>query len=272
MLHDKSFISVLNGLGNDLVFYISAIDIIILKSTVSSGNLRFPHKALDLHEIIFVGNIQKRLGNLPAVDTVDHIFYAVVSGTGKLHLTVLDIFKGDFRMGKRQLLHQSIDVTGFCHIGFQEFAPCRCIVKEVSDQKCCSLRCPHFLQRLFFSAFDHITGTTDPGRSLCDQLHLGDGGNTGKCFTTEAKRGNVGQVFYFFNFTCGMAEKSKRNLLCIHSGAIVRDTDQLFSAVCDLYSNSGSTCVNGIFHKLFYNRGGALYDLSCCDLINGILV
>ena len=118
MLHDKSFISVLNGLGNDPVFYISAIDIIILKSTVSSGNLRFPHKALDLHEIIFVGNIQKRLGNLPAVDTVDHIFYAVVSGTGKLHLTVLDIFKGDFRMGKRQLLHQSIDVTGFCHIGF----------------------------------------------------------------------------------------------------------------------------------------------------------
>ena len=118
MLHDKSFISVFNGLGNDLVFYISAIDIIILKSTVSSGNFRFPHKALDLHEIIFVGNIQKRLGNLPAVDTVDHIFYAVVSGTGKLHLTVLDIFKGDFRMGKRQLLHQSIDVTGFCHIGF----------------------------------------------------------------------------------------------------------------------------------------------------------
>ena len=69
-----------------------------------------------------------------------------------------------------------------------------------------------------------------------------------------------------------MAEKSKRNLLCIHSGAIVRDTNQLFSAVCDLYSNSGSTCVNGIFHKLFYNRGGALYDLSCCNLINGILV
>jgi len=133
MLHDKSLISVLNGLGNDLVFNIPAIDIIILKSTVSSGNLRFPHKALDLHEIIFIGNIQKRLGDLPSVNTVDHVFYTVVSGTGKLHLTVLDIFKGDFRMGKRQLLHQSIDVTGFCHIGFQEFASCRCIVKEVSN-------------------------------------------------------------------------------------------------------------------------------------------
>ena len=175
-------------------------------------------------------------------------------------------------MGKRQLLHQSIDVTGFCHIGFQEFASCRCIVKKVSDQKCCSLRRPHFLQRLFFSTFDHITGTTDGRRRFCDQLHLGDGGNTGKCLATEAKRSNVSQVFYFFNFTCGMAEKSERNLFGLHSGTVIRDTDQLFPAVCDLYSDSGSACVNGIFHKLFYNRGGALYDLSCCDLINGILV
>ena len=118
MLHDQSFISVLNSLGNDLVFYIPTIDIIIFKSTVSSGNLRLSHKTFDFHEIIFVGNFQKRFGDIPSVDTVDHIFYAVVSGTGKLHLTVLDIFKGDFRMGKRQLLHQSIDVTGFCHIGF----------------------------------------------------------------------------------------------------------------------------------------------------------
>ena len=81
MLHDKAFISILNSLGNNLVFYIPAIDIIIFKSTVSSGNLRLSYKSLDLHEIIFVGNFQKRFGDIPSVNTVDHIFYTVVSGT-----------------------------------------------------------------------------------------------------------------------------------------------------------------------------------------------
>ena len=204
MLHDQSFIPILNSLGNDLVFYIPAIDIIILKRAVSSGNLRFSHKAFDLHKIIFIGDFQKCFGDLPSVNAVDHILYAVISGTGKFHLTILDIFKGNFRMGKRQLFHQSIDVTGLCHIGFQKFASCRCVVKKVPDQEGGSLRCAHLLQRLFFSTFDHIAGTADGRRSFCDQFYLGNCGNTGKSLATKAQGGNMCQVFHFFNLACSM--------------------------------------------------------------------
>ena len=112
MLHDQSFIPILNSLGNDLVFYIPAIEIIILKSAVSSGNFRFSHKAFDLHKIIFIGDFQKCFGDLPSVNAVDHILYAVISVTVKFHLTILDIFKGNFRVGKGKLLHHGSNIIG----------------------------------------------------------------------------------------------------------------------------------------------------------------
>ena len=69
-----------------------------------------------------------------------------------------------------------------------------------------------------------------------------------------------------------MAEKGKRNLVCLNACSVVCNTDQLLSAVCDLHRDRRGSCVNGIFHQLFYNRRGAFHHFSCCDLVNGILV
>ena len=105
MLHQKTLVGVLYGFCDNVVFYIAAIDIIILKASVSSGNFRFSHKPGDLHKIIFKFRIQKRFCDVSAVNAVDHIFYAVISGAVKLYLPVLDVFKRNLRMGQSKLLH-----------------------------------------------------------------------------------------------------------------------------------------------------------------------
>ncbi len=69
------------------------------------------------------------------------------------------------------------------------------------------------------------------------------------------RRGNVGQVFYFFNFTCAWRRKASEPALHPFR-SIIRDTDQLFSAVCDLYSNSGSTCVMAFSTSSFTTEEG----------------
>ena len=53
VMHEKFFVSILNGLGDDFVFDKTAIDLIILKITVAPGNLRFSGKARKLHKVIF---------------------------------------------------------------------------------------------------------------------------------------------------------------------------------------------------------------------------
>ena len=110
MLHEKSLIGILDSLCNDPVFYKTSVNIVILKSTVASGNLRFSHKTLNLHEIILVGYFKKCFGNISSIYIINHIFYIVITGCVKLHLFILDIFKRNLRMGQCQLLHQSADI------------------------------------------------------------------------------------------------------------------------------------------------------------------
>ena len=110
MLHKKPFIGILDSLCNDPVFYKASVNIVILKSTVASGNLRFSHKTLNLHEIILVGYFKKCFGNISSIYIINHIFYIVITGCVKLHLFILDIFKRNLRMGQCQLFHQSADI------------------------------------------------------------------------------------------------------------------------------------------------------------------
>ena len=116
MLHQKAFVRVLNGFGDDIVLDITTIDVIILKRTVSPRDLRFSDKAGDLHERILLLDFEKRFGDIPAIHTVDHIFDTVVAGSMQLDLFILDVFKRDRRMRKCKLFHQGMDIIRLCCI------------------------------------------------------------------------------------------------------------------------------------------------------------
>ena len=174
------------------------------------------------------------------------------------------------RQGK--LFHQRMDIICFCHIWFQEFTSRRCIIKKISHKKRRSFRRSELFQRNFLPTFNHITGTADIWRSFCDQFYLWNSCNTGKCLTTEPQRCNVLQIFDLLNFTCRMTQKCKRNLLRFHSGSIICDADQLFSAICDLHSHSRCSGIYGILYQFFYNRRRTLHYLPCSNLVNCVLI
>ena len=116
MLHQKAFVRVLNGFRDDIVLDIAAIDVIILKRTVSPRDLRFSDKAGDLHKRILLLDLEKRFGDIPAIHAVDHIFDTVVAGSMQLDLFILDVFKRDLRMRKCKLFHQGMDIIRLCCI------------------------------------------------------------------------------------------------------------------------------------------------------------
>ena len=172
VLHHKALVGILNCFCNNVVFYVSAIDIVVFKGTVSTGNFRFSRISLHLHKVVLIGNFHQRFRDISAVNIINDILHTVISGSVKLHLFILNILKRDFRMGKGKLLHHSTDIVCLCHIRLQKLASCRGIVKKISHQKGGSLRCSHFLYFLLYAALDDITDSAYGIRRLCDQLHL----------------------------------------------------------------------------------------------------
>ena len=54
VLHQKTFVGILNGFGYDLIFHISPIDIIILKITVSSADRGLSNISFQAEKFILI--------------------------------------------------------------------------------------------------------------------------------------------------------------------------------------------------------------------------
>ena len=98
MLHHKRMISIFHCFCHDLTLYISSIDIIIFKITVSTGNYGFPDKSFEMKIFVFMIDFQKTGGDIPAIDMIDHIFFPGIAGSMHFCLPVIDKFKGNIRM------------------------------------------------------------------------------------------------------------------------------------------------------------------------------
>ena len=116
MLHHKRMISIFHCFCHDLTLYISSIDIIIFKITVSPGNYRFPDKSIDSDRLfpVFCMDLNQFPGNISPVDLINRFFQIIISGSMQFRLTVLHIFERNMRMRQCQLFNKTADITGFC--------------------------------------------------------------------------------------------------------------------------------------------------------------
>ena len=73
MLHHKGAVSLFYAFHNDLVFDISAIDIVIFKIAVAPGNDGFANKTLNGQFAVMIGHRQQFPGNIPAIDLVNDL-------------------------------------------------------------------------------------------------------------------------------------------------------------------------------------------------------
>ena len=98
MLHQITFVGIFYGLGDDLVFYKPAIDIIILKIPVSPAHAGLADVAGDFQKFILIIDFQKLPGDLPAIDLINHIPAVVIAGSVQFHLSVDNVFKRNLRV------------------------------------------------------------------------------------------------------------------------------------------------------------------------------
>ena len=98
-------VGVLDGLGQQFALYISAIDKIIFKIPVGSGQGGLSDISADPEELIFSLQRNQLPGNIPAVNLIDRFFDIAVSAGIQTVLSVLDKFKGNLRMGQGQLFY-----------------------------------------------------------------------------------------------------------------------------------------------------------------------
>ena len=175
-------------------------------------------------------------------------------------------------MGKGQLFHQRTDVISLRDIGLQKFAPGRHIVEQVPDQKGGSLRRPHLLHLFLLASGDQIPDPADSAGSPRDQLHGGHGGNAGKSLPAESERRNMHQIIHRTDLAGGMAQKSGPDLVRFNPCPVVRDPDQLLSAVGNFHGHRRRASIDGILHQLLHHRGRTFHHLTGSDLVDGTLV
>ena len=117
VLHQKSLICFFNWLWEQCTLYITSIDKIIFKITVSTGNYGFPDKSFEMKIFVFMIDFQKTGGDIPAIDMIDHIFFPGIAGSMHFCLPVIDKFKGNIRMWQSKPFHQIVDVIALCLCG-----------------------------------------------------------------------------------------------------------------------------------------------------------
>ena len=80
------------------------------------------------------------------------------------------------------------------------------------------------------------------------------------------------QVVRLFNFTGGVADEGRRDILGIDAGAVIADLDQLYTAGLDADGDLRCTGVDRVFQKLLDHRCRALHHLTGGDQLGGMLI
>ena len=96
-------------------------------------------------------------------------------------------------------------------------------------------------------------------------LHPRHAGNGSQCLAAEAEGMDMVQVVLRLNFTGGVADERRGDVLRLDAGAVVADLDQLDTAGFDGHRNLRCTGIDGIFQQLLDHRCGPLNDLTGGD-------
>ena len=106
VLHHKRLVRLFNGFGHQAAADIAAVDKIIFKIPVASGNHRFPRESPDLQDLAFIFHRKQIGGNVPPEYGIDDVLQIVVARRVQAALLILNKPDGNIRMGHGHLFYQ----------------------------------------------------------------------------------------------------------------------------------------------------------------------
>src|SRR5439155_21750888 len=104
-----------------------------------------------------------------------------------------------------------------------------------------------------------------------DEGEAADAGDAGQGLAAEAHGLDGGEVFGALNFTGGVALQREQGVITAHPEAVVNDAHQASAAGLNFDADARRVCVEGIFHQLLNDAGGAFDDFTRGDLIGDLL-
>ena len=209
---------------------------------------------------------------LAAVDPVDGIRKLAVSGRCEFALAIYNQGKCNIRIGQDQLLYETAGVGCFSRRRLQKLCAGRCVVKEIPDHDCRSVRCADLLKYLLPASFNYITGGGQVTAALRHEFNFCDRADAGECLTPEAQGSKRAQILRFRDFACGMTQESKGDIFFRYSSPIVRDAQHPDPAVSKFDRDTGTAGVDGIFNQFLCHRSRTFHRFACCYAVNCFLV
>ncbi len=253
MLHQVFFVPFFQSSGNHITSDKSSVYKVNFKISVGTNLHRFPKIAVQADSMLFCFYWHKCTCNFSSVNAIYHFSQIAVSGCMKFHLIPQKQFNRDIRPGQSQMFHQCGNISAFCSRLFQKFTSYRRIKKQIAHNECSSFRHTCLFKSNFFCSFQKNPGADETVAYFRGNFHFCYRCYTGQCFSSEPKAGNPHQITGIFYFAGGMAKKCCPQLIRLHTAAIVRNPDKLYSAVLYLNGNGCCSCINCIFHQLFYH-------------------
>ena len=135
------------------------------------------------------------------------------------------------------MLHYIPNVASFGLRCLKELLSGRSIVKEVPDNKACSVGSSDFFKACLFSAVNGISCSCEIIRSLGDHIHLCHRGNTGKSLSSESQGVNTEKIIDILKLAGGVSLESLSYLALFYATAVVCYTDHVDSTALYLNGN-----------------------------------
>ena len=172
-------------------------------------------------------------------------------------------------MRQRLLLHGKKHGGRLRLIGFHELHARGGVIKQVAHQNRCALRaaCGRFLRDLPRVQMQAHAGAVF---RLGQKINPADCRDGSERFAAEAERRDGGKVVFIADFAGCMAQKRCARVLGGHAAAVVGNADEGHAAVLDFDGDARCARVNGVFHQLLDDGGGAFNHLACGNQVRNV--
>ena len=158
---------------------------------------------------------------------------------GQLYFPIPDKLKRNFRVRKRQPIHQRCHRCSLGAVLLQKFHPGRHIVEEIFCRDGGSHRAARLRQLSGALPGQRVPRPDLLGRRAGQYLRFAHRADGGQRLPAEAQRPDAVQVLRAQHLAGGVPQKCLRHILPLDAAAVIGHTDEPYPAVSDLHRDGG---------------------------------
>jgi len=259
-------------MGHQFVAYRAAIDIEVLQVRLTAGKSRQTDPAPQVQTIAFNLDghclFQERGAahgrHTPGAGSIVAGFVQVEDG-----LAVVAQIERHIKTCQRQALDHFLQVIEFGLFGFEKFAPCRGVEKQVAHfnrgaHRMRSRLNPGRHVAAFGLDLPGLIGTTG-ARGQGQARHGTDGSQR---LTAKAQAHHPLKVFQITNLAGGVTGQRQRQVVAGNTAAIVTYPQQLDPGLLHVHINALGTRIEAVFQQLLDHRSRAFNYFARSDLVS----